>query len=105
MGPVKTDAHRAQALQALGHESLEDFQRSQPGVTVDGDWGKQSHAAMVGALRGLGAASPIEIPDYAESLDMIVHAANGRSWAHRVISLRNDSNLSAICRAGRILVE
>lgn len=94
VGPVKTDAHRAESLQALGHETLEDFQRSHPGVTVDGDWGKQSHAAMVGALRGLGAASPIEIPDYAESLDMIVHVANGRSWAHRVISLRNDVNLS-----------
>ena len=94
VGPIQTDAQRADALRALGHESLEDFQRSVSGVTVDGDWGKQSHAAMMAALRALGPASPIEIPDYEQSLDMLVQAAAGRSWAHRVTSLRSDTNLS-----------
>ena len=94
IGPIRTDAQRADALRALGHESLEDFQRSVPGVTVDGGWGKQSHAAMMGALRAIGPASPVELPGYEQSLDMLVHAAAGRSWAHRVTSLRSDTNLS-----------
>ncbi len=94
IGPVKTTAQRTEALAALGHESLTDFQQSVPGITVDGDWGKQSHAAMIAALRRLGTASPVEIPAYQQSLDLIVQAATGKKWAHRVRNLRNDSTLS-----------
>jgi V8-like Glu-specific endopeptidase len=94
MGPVKTNAQRSQALRALGHESLEDFQRSLPGITVDSDFGKQTHAAMVNALRGLGTASPIEIPGYEQSLDLIMQASASKAWSDRVASLRKDANLS-----------
>ena len=93
VGPVDTAAKRTLALDALGHATLEDFQRG-AAIAADGDWGKQSHAAMIGALRGLATESPIDLPDYGESLDLIVTAAASRRFARRVSSLRAARELS-----------
>lgn len=92
-GPVRTEAQRSSVLAALGMETLEDFQRSQPGITVDGIFGPQTHAAMVRALRALGPAAPVALPAYDEMLDALVRAAAIRPFGPRVARLRNEPML------------
>ncbi|MEM7307045.1 MAG: hypothetical protein AAF682_10270 [Planctomycetota bacterium] len=96
VGPVRTDEQRAEALAALGHADLRAFQTSVPGLRDDGRWGPQTHAAMVGALRRLGAASPVPVPSLAQMLTAMVEAAraSGVAWAHRVESLHSSGLLT-----------
>jgi len=93
VGPVDTTAKRAAVLEALGHETLEDFQKA-AGIAPDGDWGKRSHAAMVAAIRGLGPESPVEAPAYAEMLNQINGASATRGFASRMAALRASADLS-----------
>jgi hypothetical protein len=93
-GPIQTDALRGQALAALGHGELRQFQRATPGLGVDGEFGPMTHAAMVGALRAMGANSPIPIPTREQVMDAMVRGAAGRPWAHRVNELRQTGDLS-----------
>jgi len=92
-GPIQTDALRGQALAALGHSDLRRFQRATPGLGADGEFGPMSHAAMVAALRALGAKSPIPIPTREQVMDAMVRGAAGRPWAHRVDELRKTGDL------------
>ena len=89
IGPIRTDAQRQQALGALGLTDIAAFQRS-AGVRADGDFGPLTHAAMVGALRRLGAASPIPIPTRDQMLDAIVARADAANvfWRRRPHTLR-----------------
>ena len=93
-GPIQTDAMRGQALAALGHGDLRQFQRATPGLGADGEFGPMSHAAMVGALRALGAKAPIPIPTREQEMDAMVRGAAGRPWAHRVNELRQTGAFS-----------
>ena len=96
VGPIKTEAQREQVLRGLGHDSLRDFQDATEGLASDGEWGPQSHAAMVAALRGLGDAAPLQVPNREEMLDKMVSAAAGRRWAHRPEKLRDSVELSDV---------
>jgi hypothetical protein len=89
LNPIATDAQRQQALAALGFADLAAFQRSVH-VPADGDFGPLTQAAMVGALRHLGAASPIPIPTREQMLETIATRAaeEHRYWAHRPRTLR-----------------
>jgi hypothetical protein len=93
-GPIQTEALRGRALAALGHGDLRQFQRATPGLNADGDFGPMSHAAMVAALRALGAEAPIPIPTREQVMDAMVRGAAGRPWAHRVNELRQAGDLS-----------
>ncbi len=88
VGPVQTPALRQQALTALHKSDLRSFQSGFNWLQADGQWGALTHAAMVGALRALGAASPVPIPTREQMLDAMVRRAAGRRWAHRVEQLR-----------------
>src|SRR5262249_59467250 len=55
VGPVATNALLQQALTALGASDVGAFQRATPGLRADGEFGPTTHAAMVAALRTLGA--------------------------------------------------
>ncbi len=92
-GPIQTDALRGQALAALGHSDLRQFQRATPGLSADGEFGPMSHAAMVAALRALGAKAPIPIPTREQLMDAVARGAAGRPWAHRVDELRKTGDL------------
>ena len=84
VGPIATDALRQQALTALGASDVRAFQRATPGLRADGEFGPTTHAAMVAALRTLGARSPIPIPTHDQMLDaMVRHAAASSSWSPR----------------------
>jgi hypothetical protein len=95
IGPVRTDAQRQQALSALRIGSLRDLQRAN-GVHVDGTFGPLTHAALVGALRRLGPASPIPIADRKQLMDAIVARADAEQawWRQRPHALRWSPDLA-----------
>lgn len=94
VGPVQTAALRQQALSALGKPDLRSFQSDVPGLQADGQWGAMSHAAMVSALRALGASSPVPVPSRDQMLDAMVRRAAGQRWAHRVEELRRATDFT-----------
>jgi hypothetical protein len=108
VGPIRSQKQRDAALAALGFADLAAFVRS---IGADlgslvGDtpvWSAPLHAALVGALRGLGAASPIAIPPLNDMLDTLVKAARDqaqggdRFWtiaARRLATLRTTTDLN-----------
>lgn len=94
VGPIQSSAQRQQAMQVLGYRDLRAFQQASHGLDVDGDWGPQSHAAMIGALRQLGASSPIAIPSRDQMLDMLVRQSSSKRWGHRVRKLRESTDFN-----------
>jgi len=92
-GPIQTAALRGQALAAMGHSDLRQFQRTTPGLGDKGDFGPMTHAALVAALRALGANSPLPIPTREQMMDAMVRGAAGHRWAHRVNELRQTGDL------------
>ncbi len=90
VSPLAGETMVAQAVQALGHADLAAFQRA-AGLAPSGRLGTQTHAALIGALRGLGARSPVRVPSVTEMLDRLVTAAAGRRFEARVRDLRTDS--------------
>jgi hypothetical protein len=88
VGPITTPALREQALSALGYPDIISFQRATPGLDHDGDFGPWTHAAMVSALRRLGAASPVTVMDRDQMLDAMVRVSKPRRWGHRLAKLR-----------------
>lgn len=89
VGPVGSDAQRHQALSALGYQDLHAFQAATPGLVADGAWGPNTHAALVAALRGLGAASPIPIPTTEQMVEAMVRRAASEPWHARVEALQH----------------
>ncbi len=89
VGPISTTALRQQALSAVGVADIASFQAAF-GLDPDNLWGPVSHAALVGALRQLGSASPIPLPTVDQMLDAMVRRAEGDNafWAGRVKRLR-----------------
>ncbi|MCR5882310.1 hypothetical protein LRS03_05320 [Rhizobacter sp. J219] len=85
ISPIQTLAQRQKVLAALGHDSLVDFQRSQPGMLADGEWGPVTHAAVLRALRALGSASPLPMPQTtAEAVAALQRRAAGEPWQARL---------------------
>lgn len=87
-GPVRTDEDRRAALAALGHADLRAFQASQaPDLGADGRWGPRTHAAMVAALRAIGARSPVAVPSRDALLQRMVDASAGTGFQRRLSAL------------------
>jgi hypothetical protein len=108
VGPIRSQKQRDAALAALGFADLAAFARSigaELGSLVGETpvWSAPLHAALVGALRALGAASPVAIPPLNDMLDTLVRAARDqaqggdRFWtiaARRLATLRTTTDLS-----------
>jgi hypothetical protein len=90
--PLRDEAAIARALQALGHDSPRSLQRSL-GLAESDELGPKAHAALLQALRGLGASAKVQVPDLSQMLDALVTAAHGRRFESRVASLRDSSQL------------
>jgi hypothetical protein len=88
VSPISDDARRAAALQALGHADVAAFQRAS-GLAATGRFGTQTHAALLRAVRVLGAQAPFASPTVADMLDKLVAAAAGRRFERRVGELRS----------------
>jgi hypothetical protein len=95
IGPVRTDAQRQQALSALRIASLRELQQA-AGLHVDGSFGPLTHAALVGALRRLGPASPVPIPTRDQLMDAIVARADGEQvwWRQRPATIRTSPDFA-----------
>ena len=93
-----TSAQRQQALSALGHADLTAFQKSVSGLDPTGEFDTQTYAAMIGALRALGARSPIPIATPVQVEDAMVRLAKfeQRRWAPVLERLRSDSAFNDI---------
>ena len=91
--PLQDAAAVQSALTALGQPSVQAFQRSL-GLSESGTLGPKAHAALIGALRGLGTRSPVTIPSTTELLDRLVQAAKGRRFERRVAELRTLAQLA-----------
>jgi hypothetical protein len=91
IGPIKTEAERARALSALGFggDDIASFQRARA-LPVDGKWGPITHAALIAALRELGPASPLPIPEPAAMLQALIAAAQGTDFEARVRALTDN---------------
>jgi hypothetical protein len=89
VGPVGAEAVRHQALAAVGQPDLRSFQAATPGLTVDGEWGPESHAALVAALRRLGPASPVPVPTTEQMIEAMVRRAAPEAWHPRLDTLRS----------------
>lgn len=88
ISPLSDDGKVQQAVQALRHADLAAFQNA-AGLPASGRLGTQTHAALLGALRGLGDRAPVRVPAPAEMLDRLAAAAAGRRFERRVRDLRS----------------
>ena len=76
VGPLQTNVLLNEALLAIGFPDVESFQRSQPDLLVDDQFGPLTHAAMTGALQEPpGARSGPSRPDHVLSPDAGCHDA------------------------------
>lgn len=110
VSPIRSQKQRAAALAALNVEDLPAFARSLGGEmelligpAENATWSTPVHAALLGALRKLGAGSPIAMPSLNEMLDALVRAARvnarggDRFWtiaASRLATLRTTNELT-----------
>jgi hypothetical protein len=116
VGPIKTLAQRDAALAHLGASSLLEFQRTPPHagaswLVPDGQWGAQTHAALIWSLRKSGGG-PIAIPTRDQMLALMVAEADRReqaagagdmTWsliATRLRKLHTDPELAQLPKAG-----
>ncbi|MFT3696805.1 MAG: hypothetical protein QM831_26930 [Kofleriaceae bacterium] len=90
ISPIVDDATRTTALTALGHADLSAFQRA-AGLAPTGQLGSQTHAALLGALRGLGDRAPFPAQTTIALLDRLVTAATGLGFEARVRALRTSA--------------
>ena len=87
VSPITDDAKRTAALGALGQADVAAFQRAN-NLEATGAFGTQTHAALLAALRALGAKAPFPMPAPADMLDKLVTAAAGQPFETRVRGLR-----------------
>ena len=93
VGPARTHALRQAALAALGLDSIESFQASVPGLLVDGEFGPLTHATLTAALRALGAASPLPLPDVSQMVMAMTLRGQSEQGTARLVRLASDPEL------------
>lgn len=91
-GPLRTAAQRSHALEILGFNDLAAFQATLDWTPQDGRFGPETHAALVGALRGQGQAT---LPTITDLTARLVAAADG-AVEERLIRLRDSANFEDI---------
>jgi hypothetical protein len=87
VNPFDAPAKVAAALNALGHTELAAFQREQrlrEGDQLDAP----THFMLIAALRGLGAESPVQIPDEEAIMDTLVTSAGPGAAGDALLRLR-----------------
>ncbi len=98
LSDLTTDVLRNQALDVIktrnpAIQSVGDFQDSMPGLQRSEQWDSYTIAALHGALRALGADSPIALKDYTESMAAIGQAASAQAFATQVQRILSDDQL------------
>jgi hypothetical protein len=96
VGPLQTTALRDAALAAIGLASVEEFQRSQPDLLVDDQFGPLTHAALTGILavrQAAGIASPVPLMSYPQMIEALGRRATGQPWGDRIVRLVTDPSV------------
>jgi hypothetical protein len=91
---ARTEAERMGALQGLGHAGLAEFQKAAAIEPADGTWSVASRAALIGALRSLGASAPVQLPGYREAIERLATAATEPRMQRRLGALHAETKLS-----------
>lgn len=86
VGPFQTPMLQREALQALGFADVEAFQRTQPDLLVDDQFGPLTHAALTAAVRATGVPAPA-ILDYRQMITALAERATGQPWGDRIVRL------------------
>jgi hypothetical protein len=87
VNPLDTPAKTAAALDALGHAGLEAFQTAQ-GLAPTDTPDTETHFALIAALRDLGDAAPVQVPDAEAVKDQIVTAVPPGALGDALLRLR-----------------
>ncbi len=96
VGPLQTTALRDAALAAIGMSSVEEFQRSQPDLLVDDQFGPLTHAALSGILavrQAAGVPSPVPLMSYEQMIEALGRRATGQPWGDRIVRLVTDPSV------------
>lgn len=94
IGALQSPQLLQEALRAIGAASVEAFQRSQPDLLVDDQFGPLTHAALTGMLQALvaaGGVSPVPLLDYQRSIAGLGTRATGQPWGDRIVRLVGDA--------------
>lgn len=93
IGPIRSDADRQTALAAVtgGPNDLVGFQQ-QNQIEPTGEWNAVTHAALTGALRSLGTASPIAVPTRDAMLRALLAAAQGTDFEARLQAIFDNTD-------------
>ncbi|MBN1656619.1 MAG: hypothetical protein JXA30_22800 [Deltaproteobacteria bacterium] len=93
--PIRSQAQRRLALDALGYNSIRDFQAASDGeLDIDGAFGPLTHAALCYRLRRLAPGlSPIRIPGRDEILARLISAANEAGYGSRIQSVYGNTSV------------
>jgi hypothetical protein len=86
VGPFQSPMLLRDALNALGYADVEAFQRGQPDLLVDDQFGPLTHAALTAAARAANVAAP-PIMDYRQMITALAERATGQPWGDRIVRL------------------
>jgi hypothetical protein len=89
-GPLRTSAQREQAIALLGFDDVGEFQTVVGWTPQDGEFGPETHAALVGALRRQGL---VPLPGPHELMARLLAAATGPA-RRRLVRLRDSANFT-----------
>jgi hypothetical protein len=92
VGPIRSEADRDAALRAVigGSPDLAELQRRQ-GLAPTGVWDVPTHAALTGALRRLGPAAPIPVPEPEAMIRALLQAASAAPFGARMQALADNT--------------
>jgi Glycosyl hydrolase family 46 len=93
VSPIRSVTQQHAALESLGFADLRAFQGSVPGLTGDGRWTSDTHAALIGALRAQGASAALAVPGRDEMLQRMLRAARRSTSGTSAVVLRRLTNL------------
>lgn len=99
INPLDTPARVAAALEALGHTEIGSFRKANG--LPDGDQiDAPTHFALIAALRGLGADSPVQIPDDEAAMDLLVTGVGPGTVGDALLKLRVSETIQPDGAAG-----
>ena len=94
VSPARTHTQRHAALAALGYDTVEAFQAAVPGLLTDGEFGPMTQATLAAALRALGPATPLPVPDLQQAVEAMVRRARGEEGSARLVRLATAPDLT-----------
>ncbi|GAA3876767.1 hypothetical protein [Celeribacter arenosi] len=93
INPFDAPAKTAAALEALGHASLDGYQRAK-GLPTSDNIDEATHFALIADLRALGPDSPVAVPDREAAKDLLITSQPPGALGDALLKLRTDTALA-----------